>query len=447
MARPIRVYLSGPITKGDRTQNFTTFCQWQKKLLEEGYAVLNPGLSMLHPDAWNLSHETWVRSDLPWVEVSDCVVRLPGDSKGADEEIECAAALGIPVFHADFDPSLRCFKCRGFDAFHRFILDVVIPRNIRIFRDAKESGKMPEAKESPVKEDKKTAGGTEAPRSFSVGDLVRVVGPRDVEDSENGPGFTSTMRDMVGRVFEVEESDRDGECYFQGFHFLPHWLEPADARKFQVGDKVRLRDPGPKPKDPWVEAMREDIGRTGVVCDFLNNPLVLFPADFGHREYSLYCRPEWLDLIEPAKEPVKEPKAKLEPDYPHAQDVVDFHPVGLAAVRWEKSSEPCDCRLCESETRNAPTKSILDEAKAAVTGDRQASYGPPDQDFARTAGMWSALFSDLLREGVRFEPFHVAQAMILLKMSRQRHQRKRDNWVDAAGYAHCGAVCDEVAKG
>lgn len=90
-------------------------------------------------------------------------------------------------------------------------------------------------------------------------------------------------------------------------------------------------------------------------------------------------------------------------------------------------------------------ESILDEAKRITGGDRQAQYGPPDQDFRRTAAMWTGLFGDLLKDGARFEPFHVALAMILLKASRQMHQRKRDNWCDMAGYSHCGNVCDEQA--
>lgn len=90
---------------------------------------------------------------------------------------------------------------------------------------------------------------------------------------------------------------------------------------------------------------------------------------------------------------------------------------------------------------------ILEEALQITSGDRQASYGPPDQDFRRTADMWTALFRSMLQDGVAFEPFHVAQAMILLKMSRQLHQRKRDNWVDTAGYARCGAICDQAAQG
>lgn len=90
---------------------------------------------------------------------------------------------------------------------------------------------------------------------------------------------------------------------------------------------------------------------------------------------------------------------------------------------------------------------VLMEAYKHTTGDRQASYGSPDQDFRRTADMINALFSDMLMDGVKFQPFHVAQIMILVKMSRQLHQRKRDNWVDTAGYARCGAICDEVEEG
>jgi hypothetical protein len=85
---------------------------------------------------------------------------------------------------------------------------------------------------------------------------------------------------------------------------------------------------------------------------------------------------------------------------------------------------------------------ILDKAARITRGDRQASYGPPGQDFRRTAGMWSALFVSKLKDGVTFEPRDVALAMILLKTSRETHQRKRDNWVDIAGYASCGSRCN-----
>lgn len=88
---------------------------------------------------------------------------------------------------------------------------------------------------------------------------------------------------------------------------------------------------------------------------------------------------------------------------------------------------------------------ILEIALRITRGDRQAQYGPPDQDFRRTAAMWNGLFGHMLAPGASFEPMHIALAMILLKASRQIHQRKSDNWVDIAGYARCGSICDQVA--
>lgn len=81
---------------------------------------------------------------------------------------------------------------------------------------------------------------------------------------------------------------------------------------------------------------------------------------------------------------------------------------------------------------------ILDEAKRLTSSDRQNAYGPPNQDFARTAGMWSAFLQHPVT------PQDVACMMIMLKCSRQTHQQKRDNWVDMAGYARCGQICDEA---
>jgi hypothetical protein len=111
----------------------------------------------------------------------------------------------------------------------------------------------------------------------------------------------------------------------------------------------------------------------------------------------------------------------------------------------------CDEYLPESDELGNPidvdeedetADNILEEALNITRGSRNASYGPPDQDFRRTAGMWSALFASKLRDGVTFEPRDVALAMILLKTSRETHQRKRDNWVDIAGYARCGSLCN-----
>lgn len=90
-----------------------------------------------------------------------------------------------------------------------------------------------------------------------------------------------------------------------------------------------------------------------------------------------------------------------------------------------------------------PPESVLSEAKRLVEGgERNLAYGPPEMDFKRIAGMWTALFEAKLKEGVVFDPADVARAQICLKLSRSTWQKKRDNWTDQAGYAACGHRCE-----
>ena len=78
---------------------------------------------------------------------------------------------------------------------------------------------------------------------------------------------------------------------------------------------------------------------------------------------------------------------------------------------------------------------MLHEAERLVNGDRNNTYGPPEQDFERTAIMWTTYMN-----GRRiFDAHDVAVMMILLKVSRLSWSPdKPDNWIDIAGYAACG---------
>ena len=78
---------------------------------------------------------------------------------------------------------------------------------------------------------------------------------------------------------------------------------------------------------------------------------------------------------------------------------------------------------------------MLHQAEQLVNGDRNNAYGPPDQDFERTAIMWTTYMN-----GRRiFEAHDVAAMMILLKISRLSWQPTNpDSWIDLAGYAACG---------
>ncbi len=102
MNRP-RVYISGPITLGDREQNFMQFCNAHRYLMRHGFAVNNPGLTMKLPGCWDIAHDDWLENDLPWVEVADAVLRLPGYSEGADEEVWFSRHHDVPVFFSISD--------------------------------------------------------------------------------------------------------------------------------------------------------------------------------------------------------------------------------------------------------------------------------------------------------------------------------------------------------
>jgi hypothetical protein len=88
---------------------------------------------------------------------------------------------------------------------------------------------------------------------------------------------------------------------------------------------------------------------------------------------------------------------------------------------------------------------LLREAEQLVNGDRNAQYGDPNQDFARTAAFWQTYLDGIDRP---LESHDVAILMMLLKVSRLAWSPdKWDSWVDAAGYAACGADCVTANKG
>lgn len=85
-------------------------------------------------------------------------------------------------------------------------------------------------------------------------------------------------------------------------------------------------------------------------------------------------------------------------------------------------------------------REVLDRANQCVNGDRQGSYGSPEDNFNRIAKMWNAY----LGFGANTYPpelkgSDVAAMLALLKIARIGSGKyKDDNWIDLAGYAACG---------
>lgn len=94
---------------------------------------------------------------------------------------------------------------------------------------------------------------------------------------------------------------------------------------------------------------------------------------------------------------------------------------------------------------NNVCESILQEAQRLTHGDRNKDYGHPLDDYTKNAGIINALFAHKLREP--FTAAEVALIMVGVKLSRQVNRPKRDNMVDAAGYAWVANACiEETAR-
>lgn len=94
----MRVYVAGPYTKGDVAQNVRDAILAADQLLQAGHAPFLPHLThfwhLLTPHPW----ERWLNLDLEWLLLCHALVRLPGESVGADREVQYAMDHGLPIF-------------------------------------------------------------------------------------------------------------------------------------------------------------------------------------------------------------------------------------------------------------------------------------------------------------------------------------------------------------
>jgi len=96
----IKVYIASPYTKGDVAVNVKRQLDTFDELMNMDFAPFAPLYSHFQHMAHPRPYQDWIRMDLVWVEVCDCVLRLDGESKGADGEVAYAEELGKPVFYS-----------------------------------------------------------------------------------------------------------------------------------------------------------------------------------------------------------------------------------------------------------------------------------------------------------------------------------------------------------
>lgn len=96
----IRVYIACPYTNGDVAVNVKNSMDVAEELIESGFLPFNPLYSHFQHMAHPRPYDDWMKMDIEWLKSCDCVLRVPGESKGADVEVEKAIIYGIPVFYS-----------------------------------------------------------------------------------------------------------------------------------------------------------------------------------------------------------------------------------------------------------------------------------------------------------------------------------------------------------
>jgi hypothetical protein len=96
----IKVYIASPYTKGDVAVNVKLQLDTFDELMTLGFAPHAPLYSHFQHMAHPRPYEDWLKNDLEWLPTCDCILRLPGESSGADREIARAKELGLLVFYS-----------------------------------------------------------------------------------------------------------------------------------------------------------------------------------------------------------------------------------------------------------------------------------------------------------------------------------------------------------
>jgi Domain of unknown function (DUF4406) len=93
------IYVAGPYSTPDPESNTREAIKIGDALLNLGYYPFVPHLTHFWEQLYHHKYNEWMALDFAWLSKCDALIRLPGESNGADKEIEVANKIGIPVFY------------------------------------------------------------------------------------------------------------------------------------------------------------------------------------------------------------------------------------------------------------------------------------------------------------------------------------------------------------
>jgi hypothetical protein len=94
------VYIASPYSNGDPEANVRRQIDAAETLMLYGFCPVVPLYSHYHNLIYQHPYYEWMAIDFAKLEKCDAVLRLPGESAGADEECERAKVLKIPIYYS-----------------------------------------------------------------------------------------------------------------------------------------------------------------------------------------------------------------------------------------------------------------------------------------------------------------------------------------------------------
>ena len=94
------VYIAAPYTLGDVGKNLNRVFEVADQIASLGHTPYIPHLNHLWHIVSPKTQQFWLNYDLKFLDFCDALLRLDGESEGADEEVRQAIEWGLPVYHS-----------------------------------------------------------------------------------------------------------------------------------------------------------------------------------------------------------------------------------------------------------------------------------------------------------------------------------------------------------
>jgi hypothetical protein len=96
----MRIYIAGPYTFPDPETNTANAIACGDKVAALGHTVFIPHLTHFWHSQIPHDYEFWMAHDMQWLACCNAILRLPGESGGADREIEFARKRKMLIYYS-----------------------------------------------------------------------------------------------------------------------------------------------------------------------------------------------------------------------------------------------------------------------------------------------------------------------------------------------------------